>query len=362
MHTSLTFGGGFVAMPDEIVRLPISDGAYRLLSLLCTYADRKTGTCFPSLSTLADLQGKSKAAISGYLKELRAAGLVTTEQEVSRRSGHGGLTFLVTFWSTWRQRLRTRKDAPEQTPDTVHLSEQPVQSVERPRKNQIHSNHTPTPVSDKEDPAPGSDRRPNQVVEACVQKLVAEWQEITGRAPYPAFDAVVTDALVQRTRAALSGIDFGSSSTDQETISADIENAVEAMWFRVGVSLDPVTRTTHAKVIGSRPSPLKVIDALDRELAGIWQPHWKRPSSEKQLRDLIEKASKSSPDVQEASALRLLKGYLARYERMAGSCPAAVEPCGTRSHRGFTNGSAPGSLGTSRGKPHTCSRESLMHV
>ena len=71
---------GFVALPVGVLDMDLSPGAFRTLVELCRMANME-GYCWPSLTQLSDRLGRSKSAISGYLKELRGVGLVATEEQ-----------------------------------------------------------------------------------------------------------------------------------------------------------------------------------------------------------------------------------------------------------------------------------------
>jgi hypothetical protein len=64
-------------MPDTI---------FRTLATLGLYGD-KNGWCFPSLSTLADIRGKSKAAMSQHIKWLKENGYLNVQERYDQKSG-----------------------------------------------------------------------------------------------------------------------------------------------------------------------------------------------------------------------------------------------------------------------------------
>ena len=51
---------GFVIIPREFFTLKMSANEFRIYIVLLTYEDRKTHTCYPSLSTLAKAAGVTK--------------------------------------------------------------------------------------------------------------------------------------------------------------------------------------------------------------------------------------------------------------------------------------------------------------
>lgn len=61
----------FGIVSKEVLHDPeLSLQAKGLYSLLCTYAN-KNRTCYPSISTLADLSNKSRSTIDKLIKELK---------------------------------------------------------------------------------------------------------------------------------------------------------------------------------------------------------------------------------------------------------------------------------------------------
>ena len=80
--------GKFVIAPWGILFADISDGAYRLYSVLSTYADQE-GACWPSRATLALDLRKSRDTVDRLLKELVDIGAVVIHK---RRRADGSLT------------------------------------------------------------------------------------------------------------------------------------------------------------------------------------------------------------------------------------------------------------------------------
>ena len=54
---------GFVIIPREFFTLKLSANEFRIYIVLLTYEDRKTHTCYPSLSTLAKAAGVSRKTV-----------------------------------------------------------------------------------------------------------------------------------------------------------------------------------------------------------------------------------------------------------------------------------------------------------
>ena len=54
---------GFVIIPREFFTLKLSANEFRIYIVLLTYEDRKTHTCYPSLSTLAKSSGVTRKTV-----------------------------------------------------------------------------------------------------------------------------------------------------------------------------------------------------------------------------------------------------------------------------------------------------------
>lgn len=54
---------GFVIIPREFFTLKLSANEFRIYIVLLTYEDRKTHTCYPSLSTLAKATGITRKTV-----------------------------------------------------------------------------------------------------------------------------------------------------------------------------------------------------------------------------------------------------------------------------------------------------------
>lgn len=66
--------GPFIIIPVWLLDSQISHGALRLYGALSVYADNRSGTCWPSRTTLAERLGVSTDSILRWSKELVAAG------------------------------------------------------------------------------------------------------------------------------------------------------------------------------------------------------------------------------------------------------------------------------------------------
>ena len=68
---------GFVIIPREFFTLKLSANEFRIYIVLLTYEDRKTHTCYPSLSTLAKSAGVSRKTAMKCVHLLEEKRLIT---------------------------------------------------------------------------------------------------------------------------------------------------------------------------------------------------------------------------------------------------------------------------------------------
>jgi hypothetical protein len=108
---SLCAEQGFVRTPKAWLRLPMSPGAARLIQIFCGYADDE-GKSWYLYEELGEIMGRSKAAISGYVSELRQLGLIETVQKKFRNGYNAGLSVFIIGWrdmvQTWASMARKR--------------------------------------------------------------------------------------------------------------------------------------------------------------------------------------------------------------------------------------------------------------
>lgn len=313
------FSGGYVAIPDEIMRAPMSDGAFRLLCILCSYADKNTGECFPRMSRLADDQGKSKAAISGYLRELRGLGLVETRERYKRR-GNCILNYLITFWSSWRERLRTHTRSDKVGSNKAeHNSALPVQEAECPiqqderyinqtQDNQNTSTATPNFEADQDFADP--------IVSSVVDRILQNWKELVRGAPYPSFSASPSAELVQETRKIVQNLRSKTSGVDTVKRTDQVSSAdMEELWKSVGVHISGIEASEHALIINTKTRhPKLALSSLAASIKATWKRYWKKPSTAKQLSEMLDYTRVYKAPAP-AVIVKYLSGVLDRYHR-----------------------------------------------
>ncbi|WP_299567202.1 helix-turn-helix domain-containing protein [uncultured Sulfitobacter sp.] len=278
---------GFVAFPVAVFDLELTPGAFRTLAELCRMANAE-GQCWPSLAQVGRKLGRSRAAISGYIAELRDVGVITTEEQKMANGYNYRLRYTVTFWKEWRAGLGKSRRRAERT----------VQPAERPleTKNHIHNNHSPS--------------KPSEVVD-----ILSGWKIAVGKAPYPDFESWPSDTLIARSRSATNR----AIPVSDRPISADIDAALSRFFANVGLKSAPPLGIGPALVayLPTQAALARLICALQED----WQPHWRKPPSKFQLIRLC----KALPVISDAATeQKLLKSYLRRWKLYRERLPSAA--------------------------------------
>ena len=77
----------FSIVPEWVIDAPISAQAVRVYAVLCRYADKDDGTCFPSIRTLSERIHVSESTIKRALKELKAIGAIKSQKRFDKATG-----------------------------------------------------------------------------------------------------------------------------------------------------------------------------------------------------------------------------------------------------------------------------------
>ena len=86
----------FAIIPEWILDADISPRAKNLYCILWTYADRKDGSCYPSVTTLSKRVGVSRANTHKLINELLDLGAITKQNRVKDNVKQTNLYFLIT--------------------------------------------------------------------------------------------------------------------------------------------------------------------------------------------------------------------------------------------------------------------------
>ena len=77
----------FSIVPEWVIDAPISAQAVRVYALLCRYADKEDGTCFPSHKTLANRINVSDSTIKRAIVELKKIGAIKSQKRFDKSTG-----------------------------------------------------------------------------------------------------------------------------------------------------------------------------------------------------------------------------------------------------------------------------------
>ena len=77
----------FSIVPEWVIDAPISAQAVRVDAVLCRYADKDDGTCFPSIRTLAERIHVSESTIKRAIKELKTIGAIKSQKRFDKATG-----------------------------------------------------------------------------------------------------------------------------------------------------------------------------------------------------------------------------------------------------------------------------------
>lgn len=246
---------GFIALPIEVLEIDLSPGAFRTLVELCRMAN-VDGYCWPSLGQLSDRLGRSRSAISGYLKELRGENLIETEEQRTANGYNYRLKYRVTFWASWRT---AASDKP------LRKDERSVRSTERPKenKNQIHQNQTPPATRD-----------------VC-DDLILEWAEVFKGAPYPTANRPPSAALLGATDKALS--------KQAEPVSEEyIRGYIFDLWKSLNLANPETGLETLVKSVRKQRFTSCEFAALLKYIRGYILPHWRKVPTETQFAAMLK--------------------------------------------------------------------------
>lgn len=324
MQLELDASRGYAAIPDAIHHIKMSDGAYRLLIILCAHASHATGLCDPSHAYLAHLMGKSKASITNHMKELRGLGLIETTSKPGRGGGNGKLDILVTFWAAWRKAVRVAGEARQKAKVGSARIQQSkrvgVQQNERVCKNQTNYNHIPpAPMTHHIKATPAAQASPQ--AECVIKKLVEEWMAAKGKEQFPRFERAPSPDLVAATEDLLRR--YEAPSTDTAMIPAGIKAEISSLWTSLGVAVDAEMLAVQEKAIQSTPAPANYLRQFITVVRSTWKDYWRQPPTARHLSQMLNDAGRAiqaTPD----TLVRLLRSDMSRYRKCAvkGLLPA----------------------------------------
>lgn len=275
MSEQLSFdrGDGFVALPVGIMDLDLSPGAFRTLVELCRMANLE-GYCWPALRQLSERLGRSKSAISGYIAELRDAGLIETAEQRTANGYNYRLKYRVTFWRDWRASLTgTARAKPERR---VRPAERLVESKKHSQENQD---------------------------EQALERLIGQWQRCFDGAPYPSCRKQPSNETLAETQAVLA------ASSPAPLPPEAILPALRALWSGLHISCSDAVLHQQVRAVAALATDAAETDALMHRIARAWPKHWQNSPNEATFAKLLKSAGSGS----RYNRLRVIEGYAKRY-------------------------------------------------
>ena len=283
---------GFVALPVEILDIDLSPGAFRTLVELCRMANAE-GFCWPSLDQLSTRTGRSRSTISGYLKELRSAGLIETREQQTANGYNYRLKYQVTFWQAWRASLRGKTDV---------NSERSVQQTERVKdsKNHNHKNH------------------PRSDIDTDLDHLLRKWATCFRGTPYPAARSAPSSELLGTTDQELA-----SHRKPPDEISADIICTLAGLWSDLSISATRKDIEAQAKQLIKAGYTIEETTEVVARIRRNWPAHWRKFPTLQQF----EKLLKTTGIAARAQKMSLLKSYRKRWSLAEKHLHSAPPSC-----------------------------------
>lgn len=275
-HPSFDRKKGFVALPVEILDIDLSPGAFRTLVELCRMANAE-GYCWPSLDQLSQRSGRSKSAISGYLKELRSADLIETEEQQTASGYNYRLKYRVTFWQDWRSSLRGK------TTPRIERSVQPSERL-KDSKNHIHKNHSAMDL------------------DSNLDHLLGLWARCFKGVPYPSAKIIPTSQMLASTNEHL-----GRGAP--EPISTDIAAQLTKLWTELRLDSGEAHVSEQVEWLHKSGFSESETAEIIVHIRKHWPQHWRQFPTIQQFEKLV----KASGITAHAQKKNLLKSYLKRW-------------------------------------------------
>ncbi|MEX0281957.1 MAG: helix-turn-helix domain-containing protein, partial [Arenibacterium sp.] len=280
---------GFVALPVELFDLDLTPGAFRTLTELCRMANAE-GYCWPSLEQLSERLGRSRSAISGYIKELRDIGLVVTQEQKTANGYNYRLKYKVTFWQDWRASLSPVRPA---------KSDRRVHPVERTIESKNQSLIKPKPK------------------ESDLDRLLKSWQSCFAGAPYPSVGRPPEEGLRNKTIACLE------QPVAPPAPDGKLTQALNSLWTDLGIPADHSALSDHCQTLKKSDFSEAELNQVLTLIKKSWPRHWQKSPSQ----DAFEKLVRDTGIVARARKLTVLNGYYQRWMRAQNSLQRTATSC-----------------------------------
>lgn len=303
---------GFVRMPRAWISLDVSPGARVLLLHFCSAANG-AGESWYRFSQLSEIVGRSKSAISGYLSELRDAGVVETEQQRTANGFHAHLLVRLVDWSSFQTEWATMAAAkrstrsatrahPEGRPSTTHrdtpegtnrdttgskrLDERRVQSNEHRYPTDTNYNHSTNSTAQQDTTINDG----ASIVSEWSPEHEHEWVSCKGAANGLAFEKPPSLRLLHRAIRHSETLMQQVGWLEENEGSAEATSQLLTFAKNTRVELHPHVNDV-AREIHKRARTASAIEKAIECIADHWQPHWRRLSTPKQVAKLLDAES-----------------------------------------------------------------------
>ncbi len=328
--------GGFVRVPDAWIYLPISPQAKMLLVAFCAHAD-EGGRSWCSYEQLSEIVQRCKGSISGYVRELREAGLIDCKKQ---RYGNGfnyrllitlvGWRDLLAHWASLRHAQKVCNDEARSVPDEADRSPEPKpasqvdpgDAIARTATDGTSSSRSATfSAQNLERRVQQADRMDpegpiNQIHKTQTREVVlsnedeAAWRRFRpcDRDPLDAVygnpDPALLRKVIDAAEAARARIDLFSTSEARSRC----RDALEAFVARRRLDADSKEIALAADALAGVAKSPGAVDASVAALDAAWEPHWRRLSTPQQIVECCRTAAEGSlpplEDRQEAGRLQ----------------------------------------------------------
>ncbi|WP_139284197.1 hypothetical protein [Rubrimonas cliftonensis] len=281
-------------------------------------AANAAGESWYKFAQLTDIVGRSKAAISGYLAELREVGVVETEQQRTANGYHAHLLVRLVGWSSFlaewsamadaarrrTSRVASRVPSPASSQRQRAPAEKLLPSPESHRTAFLSSSETEHRVQDIEHSYPtdnnnikytnttsGPEIVNNGVIETPCESWSSDdelrWAYFKGGAPGFAFDREPPSDLlkraIQHAEHMQRAVEWCEETEAQALVVGRLREFAREARIIVGDGIDAVAAAI-AKRARAPGSIEKAIDALREN----WAPHWRRLSTPEQVAALLD--------------------------------------------------------------------------
>ena len=305
--------GGYVRIPRAWLAVDISPQAKALLIALCAQAN-ESGASWYGYDQLGAILRRSKAAISGYIAELRDAGLVTCQKQTYGNGYNYRLKITLVGWrdhlAAWAQGSRRKAD------NASHDPERRVQPAERKDPsgpiNNPDQNKSPcvSAGNDRGDNPPSSPRTSTTARKASTRWSVDDerrWRafrpddtapiNVIAANPDPKLAGALTRAIAAlEAQVAVHG-NASCAEALRDCLGPLGVSGAEEAWNDGGAALDRHVANGHD------------LGGLIEHLRALWKSHWRRPPTPRQI-DAMVAGLPAPPDAAERRAARTQLGRL----------------------------------------------------